>query len=133
MSALGVGAATVGATELRWAAEDMAYHLSTYLLAEKLPPERVETTEQVRWQTPDGWWQTLRHQYRQRWWVRWSLGRWPVRMQQHERTVGLRVDLDRWQTFPRAQVTLPEFGRPVAVATAGKHVWIRAEPGRTVG
>lgn len=115
-----IGAAvgdTVSQTaKLSLAADDMVAELRVSVLAEKLPPEKVEHTETVTFEHPDGWWQTFRDQYRDRWWMRWSTRRWPVRHQTHRKSVRLAVSLQRFHAFPEATVVLPELGNPVRVA-----------------
>lgn len=113
--ALGADAGVSLAQAAHLVLDDMVAELRTGVLAEKLPPEKVEHTETVTFEHPDGWWQMFRQQHRDRWWMRWSTRRWPVRFQKHKKTVRLSVTLTRFHSFPEATVRLPELGDPVRV------------------
>lgn len=109
-----VGAAVVDTLELT--ADRMAVELKAAVLAEKLPPEQFERTAVVDFVHPDGWWQMFRETYRRRWWMRWSLGRWPVRKTKEHRRVTLTVSLARFRTFPQSSIGAPDLGGSVNVS-----------------
>lgn len=92
-----------------------AVEIGAFVLAEQLPPARVEDVQRIEVQVPDGWWETFRHEYRGRWWMRRWVARRPVRLRSEVRVARLTVDLRRYWTFPRSQITLPELGKPVRV------------------
>lgn len=66
---------------------------------------------------PAGWWQHLRHQYRDAWWARAASRRWPARMLAVSRRVEITGNVDRAILFPHAALTgcAPELGDPVPV------------------
>lgn len=85
--------------------------LTGYVLAEHLPPQRYSDSTVVVFEVPDGWWQTAKAEVR---WLRPVARRWPPRMRRIERTVELRVDLQRYRAFPEANVQMTqELGRPL--------------------
>ncbi|TDB88314.1 hypothetical protein E1091_15315 [Micromonospora fluostatini] len=97
--------------QFEWA----GYELSTSVLADRLSTEHVErnrsvTVTTVRFTT---WWDHFKAAYRGRWWMRWRY--WPVRQTVAEQTVTVTVaiNLERFWTFPRAPVALPDLGAPV--------------------
>lgn len=102
----------------------MTAKLTAKVLAEQLPPEHVERAETVSFSYPDGWWQMFRDTYRSRWWMRWSLARWPVRTRTYQQTVRFTLDLRRYWLYPHANVPLPNLGDPVR----GSTVFVAAEP-----
>jgi hypothetical protein len=106
-------------------ADTLAYNVEACVLAERLPPKRVADVKRVEVRYPDGWWETLRHTYRQRWWMRWWVARRPVRWHVETRTAYLVVELDRFWTYPRASIALPELGEPVRVAQWHRSVEVR--------
>ncbi len=121
-----IGATIGGAVSVRWLAENMAYELESYVLVDQLPPAVEEAVQTVEVRYPDGWWEMLRHQYRERWWMRWLVARRPVRWHTEQRMAHLRVDLKRYWTFPRAKVQLPDdrLGEPVRLAQWETKTWV---------
>lgn len=92
------------------------------VLAEQLPPEKVERTETVEFEHPATWWEMFRDTYRDRWWMAWSVRRRPVRLLTRTRGVRVEVSLERFRTFPHATVTIPELGTPVCAAFTEERV-----------
>jgi hypothetical protein len=115
--------------------ESLVYQLKASVLAEKLPPERIEVKldyphpeavgefgcqDDPRWAT---WWDHLLATYRGRWWTRWFREprtimipvRYRVTMPVtcHHRA---QVDVLAAWTYPRANTALPGLGHPVLVA-----------------
>lgn len=92
------------------------HRLSAQVLADQLPPERVERTETVTFEAPATWWQAWKAEHPTVW-RGWLARRWPVRMREEKRTAILTVDLRRYWTYPEQRFVRAEFGRPVRVAT----------------
>lgn len=111
-----LGDSVVGNLNYEYRPEQMAHEVSTYVLAERLPPEHVVDEKRLEVRYPDGWWEMFRHTYGDRWWMRWHVARRPVRWHAEVRHARLKVDLRRFWTFPQASIAIPELGRPVAVA-----------------
>lgn len=114
--AYGVGSTTADSVQVSRLAGESAVTIAGFVLSERLPPERYARREQVVFEVPAGWWETLRHQYRFRWWMRWWVARRPVRMRVETRQVELAVVVSRAWTYPRAVVAVPALGEPVRVA-----------------
>ncbi|GAA3751839.1 hypothetical protein [Micromonospora maritima] len=106
-----------GRLDLRQLLDPMMFELSTAVLSERLPTERVTRTrrEQIETARFATWWDHFKATYRGRWWMRWR--RWAVRqlVDTHEIEAVAAVDLDRHWTFPRAAIAAPELGDPVRV------------------
>lgn len=106
-----------GRLDLRQMLDPMLFELSTSVLSERLPTERVTRThrEQIETARFATWWDHWKATYRGRWWMRWR--RWSVRqlVDVHEVEAVAAVDLDRHWTFPRAAIPVPELGEPVRV------------------
>ncbi len=104
------------AATMEFEVDGMVAAIRARVLAEQLPPEKVERTETVEFEHPATWWEMFRDTYRDRWWMAWSVRRRPVRTLTRTRGVRLEVSLRRFRTYPRATVTIPELGTPVHVA-----------------
>ncbi len=123
-----LGKSIADSAEVRWIAEEAAYSIEAVVLAEALPPQFEEAVQLVTVEYPDGWWEAFRHEYRDRWWMRRSVARRPVRMHVERRMASLRVDLRRYQTFPRASVALPDgrLGEPVWITQTERAMSVRS-------
>lgn len=110
--------------DFRQLLDPMFAELSTTVLSEQLPTERVtqRRREEVETARFASWWDHWKATYRGRWWMRWR--RWSVRqlVDTHEIEAVAAVHLDRFWTFPKAAVSVPELGDPVRVIQ-----WRRAE------
>lgn len=118
LAAKGVGSTVSLSADVEWHAEQLALEISAHVLAEKLPPHRVESAKTVEFECPDGWWQMWLHEHRSWPVVRRWVARRPVRMRTERRLVTVVTNLERFRTYPKASVPLPEnqFGGPVLVA-----------------
>ena len=123
-----VGPYAAGRTELFEQIDAMRLTLAMDVLAEKLPAEQVrkhrrEVIHTARFAT---WWDHWKATYRGRWWMRWR--RWSVRqlVDEHELEATAVVDLQRYWTYPRAALPVPELGEAVKVMLDGPV----NEPGR---
>ena len=101
---------------------DLVYELTAYVLAEKLPRVEESSSKSYFYEIPASWFQHLKQTiYR---WRRlsWLERRWPARYETHERKATLTVNLERYRTYPKADVVLPpsQFGQPVHVAVTRK-------------
>lgn len=95
--------------------------LTAHVLADKLPPERLERSETVTLDVPATWWQAWKAEH-PRLWRGWLAERWPVRMITHERTARLVVDLTRYVTYPEQHHLSPKLGDFVRVALVDSRV-----------
>jgi hypothetical protein len=112
----GVSVADSLRMELQRQVDGMAVELSGFVLAERLPPVREVRSATVVFEVPASWWQHLKATVRGWRWCRRVTGRWQVAVRVVERRVELSVELQRWWTFPKATVQVPELGRPVRVS-----------------
>lgn len=125
-----IGAFTMHSLELSRFQNDLAdeliYALTAEVLAEKLPPASETSTTIVRFDVPATWFQHLkqslygwrRKSFRTRGLRFWLERRFPVRYETLTRRVTLTVSLERYRTYPKANIVLPpdRFGQPVRVA-----------------
>lgn len=100
----------------------MTYRLSADILAERLPNVTESETQTFSIETPATWFQHLKQTcYR---WRRldWLARRWPARLETVEKECTLTVNLERYRTYPEADIVLPpdRYGYPVKVAVARK-------------
>lgn len=117
---LGPGAAetlnlSVEELEQHWADDirRMVYQLTALLLAEKLPPERVEGRKTITVDVPTSWWQHFKFQYEQTWWLGWFVRRHPARWLPIPFRFGVSVSLERYRIYPEAKIAYcDELGRP---------------------
>lgn len=117
-----IGTSMKSTTELVYCADQMAFDLSSFVLAEHLPPKQITESIEVGFDVPDGWWQAFRQSYQDRWWMRRSVARHPIRTRTLTKTATLTVDLTRQLLYPAANVYIPELGVPVRVVSASHRV-----------
>lgn len=95
-----------------------ALRLKATVLAEELP-SYTDTDAATAWITyPDTWWDHFKHQYRDKWLMRWFVYRFPAKMKQRSSTVELETTWKNYATYPwnTHASTLPDtFGRYVPV------------------
>jgi len=125
-----VGASVADSIQLsRWEDKiygDLMYGLTAYVLAERLPPVTEQASKTVEFQAPAKWFQHLKQTLyrlgRKSWHRRsWLERHWPVRMKTHAQVVTLSVDLQRYRTYPEANVVLPKgYGRAINVAITNR-------------
>lgn len=101
------------------ATDKLIMRVRSDVAAEKLPPQTFTTVvDDPRWAT---WWDHLKATYRDRWWARAAVRRWPPR------TVGtlvpVTVDVAAWWKFPDTPVPRAGLGRPVVYTTISAHNW----------
>jgi hypothetical protein len=91
--------------------------LTADVLAEKLPPERVERSSEFTWEFPASPFQHWKQKHQGAWWLRWFVARRPVRRTRHKKVATLTVDLERYRTFPQCNYVFPkDLGPYVKVA-----------------
>lgn len=109
------------AQSLSWSTNDrldfvdgMVHQLRTYVLAERLPPEKVTGSKALHVEVPATWWQYFKFQYEPTWWLGWFVRRRPVRWVGKNFLFTMAVDLQRFRTYPEPRIVFPvdEFGRP---------------------
>ena len=98
-------------------ADRMVYKLSADVLAEKLPPETINESRIAVWNFPRSSWQHFKLEHSESWWLGWLVRRRPVQYAVHDKQVTLTVNLERYRTFPQANIAYPpELGPYVNVA-----------------
>jgi hypothetical protein len=106
---------------------DLIRSVTAEVLAEKLPPERVERSQTFGIDFPASPFQHWKQKHATRWWLRRFVRRWPVRTERLTREARLTVNLERYRTYPEANYVLPpdKFGAPyrVAVLREDWRVW----------
>lgn len=97
------------------------YQLKARILSDDLPPERFTARYRVMYEVPASTWQMGKKRHAHRWYARRLVARWPVRYEPDPDGRGTDAvctfDLERYRTYPRARVQLPQdrFGAPVLV------------------
>jgi hypothetical protein len=114
---------------------DLMYGLTAHVLAETLPPVEVTQTEVFTLETPVNWFEHLKltcYRWRQHRKGRlsdpfcqvlaWLERRWPARLEATSRKCALTVNLERYRTYPKANIVLPpdKWGMPVRVAVVNR-------------
>ena len=82
--------------------------LTADVLAEKLPPERIERSSKFFWEFPASPFQHWKQKHEKAWWLRWFTTRRPVRRVKHTKVATLEVNLERYRTFPQCNYVFPE-------------------------
>ncbi len=104
---------------------DLVYRLGAHVLAERLPPVEVTRETTVEFQSPASPFQHWKQKHAQSWWLRWFVGRWPVRQDTTVKTATLTVDLTKYRSYPEANYALPELGAPILIHTLSTDWGIR--------
>lgn len=97
------------------------FQMKTKILSDDLPPETFTARERVTYEIPSSTWQMWKKRHARRWYARRLVARWPVRYEPDPDGRGTDAtctfDLERYRTYPRARVQLPQqqFGAPVYV------------------
>lgn len=100
----------------------LVYQLRCHVLADRLPPESVTTTDRLMVQVPASPWQQFKSTHAAKWWLRALVRRRPVRMVEHAFTAELTVELSRFWTYPEAKELPERFGRPYKAMTMAQSV-----------
>lgn len=86
----------------------------TQLLADRLPPADVDRTVPAFFSFPASPFQHWKSKHAGTRWLGWFVRRWPVRTEEHRQDVRLIVHLERYRTYPEADIPVPDdFGRVV--------------------
>lgn len=94
------------AVQLRQQAEGMRVKLTTHILADKLPPVEVDRTVPAFFTFPRSPFQHWKQKHADAWWLRRFVKHWPVRTTQHTQKVRLIVHLERFRSYPEANVPI---------------------------
>lgn len=115
--------------------DQVLFQLKARILADDLPPETFTARQHVVYEVPASTWQMWKKRHAQRWYARRLVARWPVRYEPDPERRGTDAvctfNLERWRTYPRARVQLPQdrFGWPVLVHAIRDLVWTEEESG----
>lgn len=98
----------------------LVYRFRTKILTDDLPPERLVQRTRVPYEVPASTWQMWKARHARRWYARRLVARWPVRYGLDPDGRGADAvcsfDLERYRTYPRAQLRMPErLGQAVLV------------------
>ncbi|MET7776286.1 hypothetical protein ABZU94_10590 [Streptomyces mirabilis] len=87
------------------------FQLRTRILADDLPPIRLEKSTRVPYEVPASTWQMWKKRHARHWYARRLVARWPVRYEPDPDGRGIDAvctfDLERYRLYPRAKVQLP--------------------------
>ncbi|MGW1001762.1 hypothetical protein [Streptomyces sp. NPDC002520] len=95
------------------------FQMRTKILTDELPPHMLAERKRVTFEVPASTWQMWKKRHAHRWYARRLVARWPVRYEPDpDGRYGDAVCsfvLERFRTYPRAQVQLPRdrFGMEV--------------------
>lgn len=92
----------------------MVAEIRTAVLAEKLPPHKIERDVPVYFKRPASWWDHFKLDYERSRWVGWLIRRLsPPQTRQETKRVNMVVWLDRFWTYPEAKIPASDLlGRP---------------------
>src|SRR5215207_6159254 len=74
------------------------------VLGERLGPQTATARASADFTMPDGWWQHWKQDHRTRWYARWIVRRWPIRMRSTTRWANVKIDIERFRTFPHSTI-----------------------------
>lgn len=77
--------------------------VQTDILCDDLEPEEVEAIETVLFWFPATTWQMFKKNNAERWFMRWFIKRWPIRMHGERKTVTLNATIRRRDIYPSAK------------------------------
>jgi hypothetical protein len=105
--------------------------LRTRILSDDLPPETFTAHQHVTYEIPSSTWQMWKKRHGHRWYARRLVARWPVRYEPDPEGRGADAvctfDLERYRTYPRARVPMPERFGPTVLVHAIRDVQWREE------
>lgn len=87
------------------------FRFRTQILADDLPSEQLTQRTRVPYEVPASTWEMWKKRHAHRWYARRLVARWPVRYEPDPDGRGTdalcKFDLERYRTYPQAQVQLP--------------------------
>lgn len=99
--------------DMNFFVDQILLRLEAFVLQDKLPPKTVEETYTYTTPpVPATWWEHFKHSKLGKGWV-WAWVTWlkPPLYTAETKKVTLKVDLDRWISYPEAQNIPDTFGR----------------------
>jgi hypothetical protein len=100
-----------------YATDRLAARLTAFILAERLPPQRLRgEVQDMRWAT---WYDHLKATVQDRWWAAAYVRRWPPRAV--EVPIRVSVPVQGWWTYPHAPYVIGA-GSPVLIFDTGEPV-----------
>lgn len=106
--------------------DEMVYKLESYVLQDKLPPKTVEETYTFASKmNPVTWWDHFKVEKlaTSKWYWRWLGKLKPPMFEVETKDVTLRVDLERWISYPEAQNIPETFGRQYRGYNVKSSLW----------
>lgn len=102
------------------------FQIQTKILADDLPPVQLTKRTRVTFEVPASTWQMWKARHARRWYARRLVARWPVRYEPDPDGRGTDAvcsfDLERYRTYPRARVELPDRLGPAYLAHGIRNV-----------
>lgn len=119
-------------TNIRFVEDDLTHGiivgLRTEILGERLGPQKAHGQTTVEFTMPDGWWQHWKEDHRTRWYARWIIRRWPIRIRMVSRHGRVEVDIERFRVFPHSTIRYPDsIGRQVQLLQPQTMSWMWAD------
>lgn len=107
-------ASSVGVEMVRGVFDRMTAEIRTEVLAEKLPPHKIERDVPVYFKQPVSWWDHFKLDHERSRWIGWLIRRLnPPRIHRETKLVSMVVWLDRFWAYPEAKVPASDLlGRP---------------------
>lgn len=92
--------------------DQLLFRLTTKILTDDLPPEQITARHYVTYEVPTSTWQMWKKRHAHRWYARRLVARWSVRYEPDPEDRGVEAvctfNLERYRTYPRAQVRVPK-------------------------
>lgn len=85
------------------------HRLEAYVLQEHLADDIY--VDSTKYTTPATWWDHFKETFQTSWWLGWLVKRRPAKYDHH--VVHCGVQVERYASYPEADVAVPQLGRPV--------------------
>jgi len=108
------------------ATTDLTGDVTCHVLGERVTPtQHVNAAKWVNFTMPATWCQHWKEDHKGTWYGRRIVARWPIRLEIVTKMVQMSVPIERWRTFPQAEVPYPkQLGDMVPALIAGDVEWI---------
>jgi len=99
--------------------EQEATGLMIQLVSEVLTEKIAQEDHEVTYNPPATWWQFFKATYREQWWMRRFVKRYPVK----RATVRKIVHFEAKRNYPNADIPPTPLNRPIVVETVSETAW----------